>query len=95
MNSVLGRAGDTTSNTTTSNRSNNSTNSDSLTPSEQARLQAESALKRSEENNNRQRDERTAKAQADTRARAQAEAEDLNRLNLSDNLIHSVDDYFQ
>ncbi len=37
------------------------------------------------------------KAQADTRARAQAEAqrkEAEERLNLSDDLIHPVDDYF-
>jgi hypothetical protein len=65
-----------TSNATSSSRSNNSTTSDSHTQSEQARLQAETALKRSEENNNRQRDDRsTAQAQPDTRARAQAEAQ--------------------
>ncbi len=92
MNSLLDRA--------TSNRSNNSTNSDSLPQSEQARLQAETALKRWEENNTRQRDERAAKAQADSSSRAQAEAqrqeaEDLNHRNLADDLIHPVDNYFQ
>ncbi len=46
VNSLLGRAGDTNSNST-SNRSN-STNSDTHTQSEQARIQAEAALKRVE-----------------------------------------------
>ena len=99
MNSLLGRAGDVTNSNPTSNRSN-STNSDTHTPSEQARIQAETALKGVEENNHRQREERNAKAQADSRARAQAEAqrkeaEDLNRHNLDNDLIHPGDDYYQ
>jgi hypothetical protein len=96
---LLGRAGDTTSNST-SNRSNTSTTSNSHTQSKQERLQAEAVLKRLEENNIRQRDERNTKANTAASARAQAEkqrkeAEDLNRLNLSDDLIHPVDNYFQ
>ncbi len=58
VNSLLSRAGDTNPNST-SNRSN-STNSDTHTQSEQARIQAEAALKGVRENNNRQRDERTS-----------------------------------
>jgi hypothetical protein len=97
VNSLLGRAGDTNSNST-SNRSNQ-TNSDIHTQSEQARIQAEAALKGVEENNNRQREERNAKA-PESRARAQAEAqrkeaEDLLRQHSTDDLIHPGDDYFQ
>ncbi len=98
MNSLLGRSGDTNSNPT-SNRFNNTNNSDIHIQAEQARIQAEFALKGLEENNNRQR-EVNAKGQADSRARAQAEAqrkeaEDLLRRNLTGDLIHPGDDYFQ
>lgn len=53
-----------------------------------------------EEHDNCQRNERNTKLQADACTRAQAEAqrkkaEDLNRLNLSDDLVYPVDDYFQ
>ncbi len=64
VNSLLGRAGNTNS-TSTSNKTKQ-TNSATHTQSEQARIQAEAALKGVEENNTRQRDEQNAKAQAES-----------------------------